>query len=407
MQDGPQDAAAEAGSVPAADAGVSRQDTLGEALRRVSGLYLAGICFGIATGALAPLVTLTLAERGFDTVFIGSVASALYSGNLLAVLLFPAIVRALGHKPSAIVGAAIGTAATLALVLLPGALTWILGRAGTGFYAGGFYVTIDTWLGRITTASVRARVFGFSESLRMLSMAAGPLLLLVLSTEAAFVTLAVVIAVAVLPALWTQKPTQTGQPGSPLPSLRLLGRYWTLLALLGASGGLFAPFFAYSALYARQIGLGDPLEVLLATAILGTGALMQVVTAPLADRVGRSVTLAGAMAIGCGASGLLAVLGAPPAQIAFPLAAIAAAMCFPLYPIGLARFMDVARPHELVAGTSAMLFSYSLGAVIGPVLAGLAMQAFGAAGLFVYSSGLFALAGAVAVLDGNRYRDAS
>ena len=62
------------------------------------------------------------------------------------------------------------------------------------------------------------------------------------------------------------------------------------------------------------------------------------------------------------------------------------AVAFPLYAVSVAHTNDHAQPGEYVMISSGLLLMYGIGAIAGPFLASLAMQAVGAGGLYLYAA---------------------
>ncbi|MEX2124011.1 MAG: MFS transporter, partial [Woeseia sp.] len=67
------------------------------------------------------------------------------------------------------------------------------------------------------------------------------------------------------------------------------------------------------------------------------------------------------------------------------------AAAFPLYSISIAHTNDHAAQGEYVMVSSGLLLMYGIGAVAGPLLSSIAMQFFGARGLFIFTGAVHAL----------------
>ena len=96
----------------------------------------------------------------------------------------------------------------------------------------------------------------------------------------------------------------------------------------------------------------------------------------------------------CGALTLLALLMVllPEAwrePIAGALVFLLGGMAFSIYPLSLSHACDELRPDQVLGANQGLLLAYSLGAMIGPLLAPFVMVQFGPEGLFIY----FALCG--------------
>lgn len=59
-------------------------------------------------------------------------------------------------------------------------------------------------------------------------------------------------------------------------------------------------------------------------------------------------------------------------------------LAFSIYPLSLSHACDELKPDQVLSANQGLLLSYSLGAMIGPVLAPTAIHLFGPQGLFAY-----------------------
>ena len=71
---------------------------------------------------------------------------------------------------------------------------------------------------------------------------------------------------------------------------------------------------------------------------------------------------------------------------------------FALYPLALAHTNDYLSAEQVVPAAAGMILAYSLGASIGPFLAGQTMAAVGPEGLFIYTAAVMLLLGPFALL---------
>jgi len=66
------------------------------------------------------------------------------------------------------------------------------------------------------------------------------------------------------------------------------------------------------------------------------------------------------------------------------LSAIFGGLTFTLYPVSISYACDSLASEDIVAGTQTLLIAYSLGAMLGPMLAPVFMLTLGQQGLFAY-----------------------
>jgi len=100
-----------------------------------------------------------------------------------------------------------------------------------------------------------------------------------------------------------------------------------------------------------------------------------------------------AFAAGAGllTAGLPVMLPGLPTWVPGGLVGLWAAASFSIYSICIAHAADRAAPQQVVAATSALLFTWAAGSIIGPAVAALSMEAVGPAGLFLYGGAVWAL----------------
>src|SRR5260221_295915 len=156
---------------------------------------LLGITFvQLALGALAPFISLLLAQRGVPTTSIGLITSAYYVGFLVGSQTCAAIVDRVGHIRAFTVFAAIGADCALLHAIVGDPLVWGVLRAATGYAMSGAFLVTESWLNDKVDATSRGRVFAAYLLVSWSASAVGPL---ALNLHAALVA-ALVFAAALL-----------------------------------------------------------------------------------------------------------------------------------------------------------------------------------------------------------------
>ena len=84
-------------------------------------------------------------------------------------------------------------------------------------------------------------------------------------------------------------------------------------------------------------------------------------------------------------------LGETHSTILFVLATLLGGLVFTLYPLSISHAADYLQAKDIVAGTGGLLIANSVGAVAGPLCAGLSMHYFKPQGLFLYVSAVCGL----------------
>jgi len=141
-------------------------------------------------------------------------------------------------------------------------------------------------------------------------------------------------------------------------------------------GGIYAAQSGMGAVFGSQIGL-TPNTIALFVAMLFAGALfMQYPIGWISDRVDRRQLIFWASCIGC----ISCLVGWTTDNAFIPLmtaAFVSGGMTAPLYALFLAYTNDSLEADEMPAASGGLVFTFGLGAIIGPLLIGWAMQVLG------------------------------
>ena len=347
---------------------------------------LLGITFvQLALGALAPFISLLLAQRSVPTTTIGLVTSAYYIGFLAGSLSCAAIVDRVGHIRAFTVFAAIGADCVLLHAITADPLVWGLLRAATGYAMSGAFLITESWLNDKVTASSRGRVFAAYLFVTWSASAIGPLALnLHNAANFLFILIAMSFATALIPMALTEvsNPEIAGRSHFGLRRLFAVSPLGAVACF--AAGSVNSAFYGLVPVYGEAAGLGaGRISVLLTTALVG-GLLAQYPVGMLSDRYGRRPTMLAALVIGLAFAAAMLLLGARLFPALLAIAFIYAGVTAPLYGLGAGQTNDYISPKDFVGASGGLLFAWALGASAGPVAASGVMALAGPGGLFLY-----------------------
>ncbi len=347
---------------------------------------LLGITFvQLALGALAPFISLLLAQRSVPTTTIGLVTSAYYIGFLAGSLSCAAIVDRVGHIRAFTVFAAIGADCVLLHAITADPLVWGLLRAATGYAMSGAFLITESWLNDKVTASSRGRVFAAYLFVSWSASAVGPLALnLHDAANFLFILIAMSFATALIPMALTEvsNPEIAGRSHFGLRRLFAVSPLGAVACF--AAGSVNSAFYGLVPVYGEAAGLGaGRISVLLTTALVG-GLLAQYPVGMLSDRYGRRPTMLAALVIGLAFAAAMLLLGARLFPALLAIAFIYAGVTAPLYGLGAGQTNDYISPKDFVGASGGLLFAWALGASAGPVAASGVMALAGPGGLFLY-----------------------
>lgn len=369
-------------------------------IRRAGWLFLAAPFFGVSTGALFPLVALELNRLDFGETFVGSVTSLYYAGSMVGALSYGWVLRRIGYKIAFFLMAMLAGLATFSLTRFDDPSMWLALRFVCGYALGAYYIVVDSWVSALGTRSTRGRLIAGFETLRLLATAIGPSLIIVAATTTSFTIVALIYAVSFVPALLNDAPNPKAKPNE--RSNGVVSLVWCFpfaLAVAFCGGIANASFYGLSAVYADALGYDTVQIAIFVGVVLVAPAIFALPIGALADRMGRmpvALLIAVLSMLAC----LFVSLMQPTSFWLVTTASVVAGGCLvPLYVLGLSRIVDAVGERDVIPATTAVLLSYSFGALCGPVAAGFAMELVGPAGLYVFLGMVALIATLLAVAD--------
>ncbi|MEM7214809.1 MAG: MFS transporter [Pseudomonadota bacterium] len=325
--------------------------------------------------------------EGFSASQIGYIGTGWAIGFTVGCVLVPHLVRRVGHIRT--FGALAALLATVVLLngLVVEAYTWILLRALAGFCFAGSYMIIESWLNEGIADEHRGALFSIYMIVSQAAFMGGQYLIVVAepSTETLFMLGAILYSLAVL-------PTALSKARSPAPltqvKIDLKGMFTNspaafvgmlIAGILASSVQSFGPVFGISE------GMSSTnIANMMALIMLGA-ILFQYPLGKLSDITDRRYVMVG-LSLAGGAVGFLVaqyqVDGSAPQWEFFLLMVLLGGFVYPIYGLVNAHANDHADPEDFVKISSSLLILYGIGNMIGPLVTGPAMEAFGNGALF-------------------------
>lgn len=329
--------------------------------------------YSVASGYLMSLIPLVTSQYQLPVSLVSWLASVFYAGLLVGSLFFEPVVQRIGHKLAFIACLVTFIASIVILPALPSSAVWLFARFVAGIAVAGIFVVVESWLLDGDERSRAKRLSFYMISLYG-GTAFGQMGITLLGVQGLlpFVAVCVTLSLAIL-TLLCFKTTQPNSAESESLSLKqvislnhaaIVGCIVSGLTL-GAIYGLMPLELAN-----RHIAHGE-IGTLMALIILG-GMLVQPTVTMLSKWTGKTLLmafycLAGVFAIG------LTLLTTSTVVLAIALFVLGMAV-FALYPVAITLCCQQLDNRFIVSATQVMLFSYSVGSVVGPALAGHFMQ---------------------------------
>ncbi|MFM4962958.1 MFS transporter [Aeromonas bivalvium] len=355
------------------------------------------VIFILGHGLMSTLLTVRLSAEQVDAQAIGLVSGTYFAGLVLGSFVNARLIVRVGHiRAYAAYASLICT-----LILLHGLVVdpwvWAGLRLLGGFATGGLFVVLESWMLVSSTPRDRGKLMSLYMILLYGALAAGQLLLKVIDPMvlAPFALCAMAASLSVIPLALSRvaMPTmiQPQQVGF-LELFRLTpAGMWSSLS----SGLILGAIYGLLPLYFTDNGYGlERVANMMAVVILG-GMCLQYPIGRVSDRLDRRLVIGLLSALLALVSLLMVILPAPqPDWLMTGLIFLFGGLAFSIYPLSLSHACDELKPDQVLGANQGLLLAYSLGAMVGPVLAPSAIQLFGPQGLFAY----FCLCGALLTL---------
>ena len=353
-------------------------------------LFVSVLLMQLGSGTLGPLDALAGAARGFGTEEIGLLGSAHFLGFFGGCYLAPRYIGSVGHSRAFAAAASIGAIGALLHPVFEGPYQWALLRVLTGLAVASAYTVIESWLQAKVDSSTRGRVSGIYRVVESTGsiMSQGLIAVLDPAAYASYSIVAVFCCLCVLPLSLTRReaPPTPGAPRlRPLKALALSPSACLGIVVAGLSGSSFrmvGPIFGTAnGLSQQQIAL------FLIVAVVG-GILAQYPVGWIADKTDRRNVLVGlsvAAILSCLTVAWLA--GPESGPILFAGAFVFGMTSFPIYSVSAAYANDFAPKDFVVELNAALMFFYSVGAIVSPTATATLIAAYGPSAMFLFIAG--------------------
>ncbi len=347
----------------------------------------------IGNSLLTTLISLRAQQEMFPLITIGFISAAYFIGLFLGARSANAIVSSLGHARAYAVLASAGAILALMHALAVNPYAWIVIRIGTGLCIAGLVSITESWLNSRATRTTRGQILstymithyvaaGFGQLLIPFADPSGFELFSIAAIGYALALSPVLITRLIVPQIPERQKFRLREVFSYSPAA-MSGS-----VCLGMVGGAL---FGLAPLYSQGIGMTSTTTAYFMALIVMGGALLQWPVGKLSDRIDRRKLMMG-LCIVSGVSSISVLFASAHHLILFLIAAgIYGALSFTIYPVALAYMNDSAPEGKLIEAAAGMLTTFSIGAIVGPIIATSAMEYFGLQALFIYMAAVFSL----------------
>lgn len=354
---------------------------------------------GMTIGLTMPLTAVVLDRNGVAGTLIGINAAAQFVGIMAGAPLGPRLVPRFGLLP-VMAGALAASAATLAVMPVVTAYpAWLVLRFVFGAAEGVLFVATETWVNQAVSNAVRGRVVSLYTTSLASGFALGPLLIGITGTEGAlpFLVGAGVLTggLAILMLGIGTAPRIAGAL-----SFTFTG-YMAALPVAVCAAGLFGladgGLIAMLAVYGLGLGFGEAKAASLVTALVAGGVVLMIPIGWLIDKVDKR-----RFVVGCAGSITLLTASIPMlafrAEALYPALFLLGGLLGSLWLVSMALLGERFRGSDLAAANVGLTFAYGTGSLVGPAVAGAALEAWPPHGMMpalAVCVGIFAVYSAV------------
>ena len=338
----------------------------------------------IAGGINGLILPLRGSIEGFSTLSLGLLGTGWAIGYVAGCLRVPRLVRKVGHVRTFSVMAALATISVLLSVLFVHSWAWIILRAFTGFSFAGAAMIVESWLNERTETRYRGRVFGVYTMVNLLATTAGQMA--ISSGDAVGFEFFVLPAVFYVLALVPTALSTRSQP-KPLVESRLDLKALFANSPIAAVGALLtgisnSVFGTLGVVFGQAINLPVSTIALMMSLSLVAGSLFQVPVGMLSDRRDRRIILIGLALLAASVDLYFIFAGPTEAMPVIIAISLFGGAIYSMYPVLIAHAFDHAKPDSFLRISGGLLLVYGIGAILGPLIAGIAMATNAAAGMF-------------------------
>ena len=349
-------------------------------IKSLTALFVAMAFMFAGNALIVSSMGVILKQRETSEVMIGVVNAFFFLGAGVSTISAHRIIAQVGHIRAFGIYISIFAIGTILHNISANLWLWVVLRFALGVAYYGLLMILESWINEKAKNAVRSRVISFYEIVFYLSFGAGILLMgLDFPAHTLFVLAASLMLFSPIPLnlLRINEPPLPPKTPISVPKVREIAP----LALVGSfvGGMLMNGFFSMGSVFALLQGFSvGEVSSFMFSAMFG-GFVGQGLIGIISDRFGRKIAIMLVAFVALvGSVGFLAkfdIFGA----CAFGVVLGAGIFC--IYALSLARANDMlADKSKSVEISRAVLFCYSLGSLIAPLVLGILMQGFGVAG---------------------------
>lgn len=340
----------------------------------------------LGNGYLMTLVPIRAQLEGFSPEIVGYLASAFFLGILIGAIKINKIIEGVGHIRAFAFFASIFSTLTLLQGIFVDPYAWIVFRFLIGLTMSGIFITIESWLLVKSSLKMRGMALSIYMTIFYAAQSIGQLFLGAFDSQSLypFCFIVILATLSVLPLTITKTKAPIVEEESVLSLIKLFKLSPVALVAGLFAGFVLGPIYGLLPLYVQDLNFTEDQISWIMGAVIFGGLVFQWPIGAISDRIDRRIVL---FACAISASVLVFFICLFP-QVNFVnfliFSIIFGGFAFVLYPLSVSHACDFVDAKDITATTGAVLVSYGLGSIIGPIGASYGMSIFGSVALFYF-----------------------
>jgi MFS family permease len=363
-------------------------------------LFVSCFILFLGNGLINVLLPVRMGMDGVDIDTIGTVLSLYYVGMLAGAIYGKNLIKRAGHIRMFASCVALGAVSILLCSLYSDPVLWGAMRVMIGFCNACAFTAMESWLSHSSDEKNRGKVLATYNAVVLAGLLGGQFLMNIASpaSTSLFVISGILLCAATIPIGLSAKSGPTIEAVDPMPLRELykISRLGVVSCLM--SGVMYSALFNLLPVFADEYEIVEfQLSLYMGAAIFGAFVL-QFPVGYLSDRYDRRTVLLFLLAISTTA-GITNIAFAQQGYFSamFVATGMTCGLVACIYPLSIAEAFDRLRQSEMVAAMGSMILAFSVGGILGPFFAAMAMTQYGGAALFYFLAAVqLVLAGFVA-----------
>jgi MFS family permease len=353
----------------------------------IAALLLATALIILSIALLNTLLGVRAEIEGMSKTSIGLFMSSYFLGYVAGAHICSSFIQRVGQIRTFAALASLASAFALSHILVVSPSAWALFRSGYGFCHAGMVVIVESWLNLVTEKDHRGSVLAVYSIVALAAAGCGQMLLL-LSPPAGFALfclVSILLSLSLLPIVMTPIANPVTSEVSPMNLRKVYGISPLATAGVFTSGMGWGGFIGLGPSFAMGSGLGIKGVAWFMAAAFGGALLLQWPLGWLSDHVDRRrVILLSTLGTLIISLGIVLLFNGDHWAWFVLFSFLFGTLGLTSYSVCIATANDSITRDQIISATSSLILIFAMGAVLGPLAAGLFMSWTGSSGLFLY-----------------------